>query len=161
MNAWPGSRTPRERAALGIALFVAAVSVVFVLLTEPGAAHLQRSRARLEGALAAHEHVAAIARQVDAIGPSRAASAGAGLPQETLMSVIDASAQAAGITGAVKRLAPAAGDEVGVVLEAVAFDALMGWLVGLHADHGLSVGQFTANPGTRTGSVNVTLVLSR
>jgi len=161
MNAYLASKSPRERAALGVALFATVVGSVFILLTEPGAASLQRSRARLESAVAAHEHVAGIARQAAAIVQVSGVSRGADEPQQTLMSVIDASAQTAGITEAVRRLAPAAGDEVSVVLEAVAFDALMNWLAGLDAEHGLAVEQFTANPGSRAGDVNVSLVLSR
>lgn len=161
MNVYLASKSPRERAALGIALFVTVVSGVFMLLTEPGDARLQRSRARLESAVAGYEHVAAIARQADAIAQASVTTTDADIPQQTLMSVIDASAEAAGISAAVKRLAPAAGDEVSVVLEAVEFDALMDWLAALHTDYGLNADQFTANPGTERGRVNVSLVLSR
>lgn len=161
MNAYLESKSPRERAALGIGLFVAVTTGVFMLVTEPGEARLQRSRAQLASAAAAHDQLLVIASEAAAIAQASAASTGAALPRETLLSVIDASAQAAGIREAVKRLAPAAGDEVSVVLEGVAFDALMTWLASLYADYGLDIEQFTANPGTHSGSVNVSLVLSR
>ncbi len=161
MNAFLQSKSPRERAALAVGLFVTVVCAVFMLFTEPGDARLKRTRAQLRGAVAAHEHVVDIARQVAVAAPAVAAGSGAPPARETLMSVIDASAEAAGITGAVKRFAPASDHEVSVVLEAVGFDALMSWLAELHAEHALDIEQFTANPATIPGSVNVSLVLSR
>jgi len=161
MNAFLSSRTPRERAAFALALFFTAASAVFILFTEPGDARLQRSRAQLDEAVAAHEHVVAIARQLAGSTPAAAAGTDPLPPQTTLMSVLDASAEAAGITGAVKRFVPVSASEVSVVLEAVAFDALINWLAGLHADYALKVEQFTANPTAIRGSVNVSLVLSR
>lgn len=160
MNAYLQAKSPRERAALGLAFFLAVAAAVFVLFTEPGAARLQRSRAQLDGVTAAHAHVTGIAARVAGLGQAAAAAERTLPAGETLMSVIDATAVEAGITSAIKRLVPTSDREVSVVLEAVPFDDLMIWLGGLNSVYGLDVVQFTANAGASGGHVNVSLVLS-
>lgn len=160
MNGYLQSKSPRERAALGLAVFIMALAAVFALLTEPGTARLQRSRAQLASVTATHVHVAGIARRMAGFEEATAAGVRTLPPDATLMSVIDATALKAGITHAVKRLVPRSANEVSVVLEAVPFDELMSWLGDLHSAYGFNIDQFTANPGARGGHVNVSLVLS-
>lgn len=147
---------PREKALVSGALGIIALLALWLLAWEP----LADSRAGLADRVSEQQ---ALADWLEQIEPEVVRLRGQDASARTLddrsaLSVIDSSARAAGLAGALRRIEPGAGNEVRVVFEGAEFEGLMGWLDTLVGQRPLRVTQVSADRRER-GRVDVTLTL--
>jgi general secretion pathway protein M len=79
---------------------------------------------------------------------------------ESLLAVINRTARAAHVDGAIRRISPTGNTAASLTLADVSFDHLIGWLVSLRENLDVDVIQVSITAGPRTGLVNATLSLA-
>jgi general secretion pathway protein M len=149
---------PRERRLVGIAAVLVALVLAWMLIWEP----LRETRSEAARQVATQR---ALLDWLDRLAPQvRAArdqdGPDAGPDPRSTLAMIDDTARAAGLAGALRRIEPAAGGEVRVDFEGAPFPGLMGWLAGLTAEHPMAVVRMTADRSA-AGRVDATVVLRR
>jgi len=145
---------PRERRMLGVAGAVLAAAVLWVGVWEP----LDRHRDELRARVAANRALADWLGTLDAGAPFTA-DAVRTLEDRSALAVIDQTARAAGLAGALVRIEPGAADEVRVVLQRAEFPALMSWLGDLVEQRPFRVAELRADRA-ESGRVDATIVLA-
>jgi general secretion pathway protein M len=78
---------------------------------------------------------------------------------KSLLALADASARAAGLSGALKRVEPTGGNSVRVSFEIANFDVLVDWLSQLARDYGVRVSDFSTDKVEGLGLVNARVTL--
>ncbi len=78
---------------------------------------------------------------------------------KSLLALADATARAAGLAGALKRVEPTGAASVRVSFEIASFDALVDWLERLTRDYGITVSDFSADKVEGLGLVNARVTL--
>lgn len=79
---------------------------------------------------------------------------------QSLLSLTDQTARAAGLAGALSRIEPVNNDEVSVWLNGASFDEVMAWLSDLSIERGVHIDQLSVNRATDPSSVDVRLTLT-
>ena len=79
----------------------------------------------------------------------------------SLSTLIDQSAQQAGLAQALKRVEPRQDGKLNVRLEAVEFAGLLSWLHALYQQHGVTIVNAILNRQSVSGQVDVRLILQR
>ncbi|MGK7294671.1 MAG: type II secretion system protein GspM [Candidatus Wenzhouxiangella sp. M2_3B_020] len=148
----------RERLLVGVAAIVIAAVLVWTLAWEP----LAEARSDLRRQVAAER---ALLDWLDRLEPEvRRLRARAGparsMEGRSMLALIDDSARAAGLAGALRRIEPGGTGEVRVDLSAAAFPDLMQWLVELSAGRPVVVERFSADR-VGPGRVDSVVVLRR
>jgi general secretion pathway protein M len=82
-------------------------------------------------------------------------------PGGSLLTVVDRSAGAAGLKGALERMEPDGADRVRLWVAPSSFDALVRWLGTVQTRHGLRVEAASFEPGESPGTVQARITLSR
>lgn len=155
MRAWWNGLAARERTALLIAAGVAAAALFWVAVWEPLDAAGARERARLEQQMALLDWLERIAPELRQ-RPSDASGSARSLGGRSPLAVIDQSARAAGLAGALRRIEPLGEREVRVMVERAAFADLMGWLAALVRERPMQVARLDldrAEPGRVDGII--------
>jgi general secretion pathway protein M len=156
MREWFLSREPRERIVLASGAVLAAVILFWGIIWAPlrdNSAELRDSVAQKSRLLVDLQRAAAIAPAADA----RPASTGT----QSLVVLIDSTAQSHGLAGALTRTRPEGANGISVTFRDASFDALVSWLVTLESAHGLIVESATVNGTRAPGLVNGQLLLRR
>ncbi len=78
----------------------------------------------------------------------------------SLLILVDQSARAAGLGGAVKRVEPQGADKIRIQLEDAGFDALIRWLGALDREHGVTIDNAAISSKSAAGQVDARLILS-
>lgn len=154
LEAWYHSLQHRERR------FVAAGAVIAAIVLLLGLLSLDRSVARAQTRLAHREQdlawMRSVAPELAAAGP---ASASAPASQRSLIVVVDAAAQEAGLGTALSSSEPSGSNGLRVRLDKAPFDTLVGWLARLSEQHGIRVDSATIDSAGAPGIVNAGIVL--
>jgi type II secretory pathway component PulM len=90
-----------------------------------------------------------------------AASRPGGMSSESLVVLINRTAQQAGIASALTNQAPQGDNSIRVRLERANFDAVVGWLGMLEQQFGIQTESASLDRGESLGIVNASLVLTR
>lgn len=152
---WQALSTRDQRALLVMAaclIFFAAWTLVVTPILGHAQRQQDRYRAELEN-LAWMQANAAVAQQ------SARQASGALPPGQSLLAVINASAQAAGLS--LQRFEPDGETRVRVTLEKAVFTDVMRWLVSLEQQYGIVTGSLTADSPGEPGLVNIRLTLGQ
>lgn len=157
MRAWWEGLAPRERRITAVALLTAALAVLFLFGIEPA---LER-RAALDTQLQTLVNDQA---WMQAQAPAVRARAQAGttrLPASprggsSPLAVVDASARAAGLGSALRRVRPME-TSVEAELEGAPYTVLVRWLGALEGQHGLRIASLGIDRGAEPGRVNAQL----
>jgi len=157
VRAWWSDLAARERIALLIAAGVAAAALFWVAVWEPLAAAGARERARLEQQMALLDWLERIAPEVRQ-QPADASGSARNLGGRSALAVIDQSARAAGLAGALRRIEPLGEREVRVMVERAAFADLMRWLAALVRERPMQVARLDLDRA-ETGRVDGIIVL--
>lgn len=148
----------RERLLVGLAAVVVAAVLAWTLAWEPLAearSDLRRQVAAERALLDWLERLEPEVRRLRAqAGPARS------MEGRSMLALIDESARAAGLAGALRRIEPSGTGEVRVDLSAAAFPDLMQWLVGLSARRPVAVERLSADR-VGPGRVDSVIVLRR
>lgn len=156
MKEWFLSREPRERLVLGAGAAIAIVVIAWALVWSP----LVTATTRLEGSVESKSRLLTDVRRASAT----AAPASAGSRQsntQSLVVLVDRTAQAHGLAGALTRTRPEGANGINITFQNASFDALIDWIVVLEREHGVSVERSTFNSTRDTGLVNGQLFLRR
>jgi type II secretory pathway component PulM len=155
MREWFFSREPRERVVLAIGAAATLLLIGYGLVWKPLA----------DGSEALHLDVAAKSRllvdleRAAAVAPvEQAPRAGS---DQSLVVLVDRTAQRHGLAGALTRTRPDGTTGINVTLQNAAFDALLAWLITRERDHGVSVESASVTSSRQQGLVNGQLLLRR
>ncbi|MBN1237163.1 MAG: type II secretion system protein M [Gammaproteobacteria bacterium] len=157
MKEWFLSREPRERVVLAAGAALAAVIVFWAFVWTPmrdGSTELRERVSQKTQLLVDLQRASALA---PVEGDRPAPSAGT----QSLVVLIDRTAQSHGVAGALTRTRPEGADAINVTVRDAAFDELVGWLVTLQTAHALTVESATFNGSRAPGLVNGQLLLRR
>jgi general secretion pathway protein M len=156
MKEWFLSREPRERAVLSAGAVIAAILVFWLFIWTP----MRDGSAELRDDVAQKTRLLVDLQRASALAPvegDRPAPTGT----QSLVVLIDRTAQSHNVAGALTRTRPEGSDAIGVTLRDASFDDLVGWLVALQSSHGLTVESATFNGTRAPGLVNGQLLLRR
>ena len=154
MKAWWEALQPRERLILGAGGIVAALIVIWGFVWQP----LTGGRAQLRTAVAEKEQLLSEVSRAAAIDVTGAMPAAGG---QSLFVLIDQTAQAAGLGGALTRARPDGPNTIDVTFSSASFDALVGWLITLNQNSGIYVDGASINTARQEGLVSGQLRLRR
>lgn len=156
MKAWFLGLAPRERLMVSGAAVVVVLLLAYLLVVEP----LQQRRAMLERGVVAQRELLTWMR--DAVVPLRGNTGesenGRG---QSLFAVVDRSARATVLAGALQRVQPEGQGNVRVWFEDAPFDDLVRWIATLQREHGVAVNTLAVQQTDTAGLVNARLTLER
>lgn len=156
MKTWFLGLAPRERLLVGGAAVVFVLLLAYLLVVEP----LQQRRAVLErGVVAQREllawmHTAVVPLRGDTTAPSSSRG-------QSLFAVVDRSARATVLAGALQRVQPEGQGNVRVWFNDAPFDDLVRWIATLQRDHGITVNTLSIERTDTAGLVSARLTLER
>lgn len=160
MKAWWAGLAPRERRILVLGAVALGLILAWVAVWEPllqGRSALRSDVARLSAEAVWMEQVADDVRRRARLEQRAPALPGAG---GSVLTLIEVSANAAGLRSALTRVQPE-GDGARLIMDAVGFDALMGWLAELELRQGLRVSELMIEGQQAAGQVSARLLLER
>lgn len=160
MNAWWAGLAPRERRILVLGAVALGLILAWVAVWEPllqGRSALRSDVARLSAEAVWMEQVADDVRRRARLEQRAPALPGAG---GSVLTLIEVSANAAGLRSALTRVQPE-GEGARLIMDAVGFDALMGWLAELEQRQGLRVSELMIEGQQAGGQVSARLLLER
>ncbi len=156
MKTWFLGLAPRERLLLGGGAIVVALLLAYLLVIEP----LQQRRAVLERGVVAQRELLAWMR--DAVVPLRGSTTTPADSQgQSLFAVVDRSARATVLAGALQRVQPEGQGNVRVWFEDAPFDDLVRWVATLQREHGITVNTLSVERADTAGLVNARVTLER
>lgn len=158
MIAWWNGLERREQRLVLAGSLILALLVLYVWAWEPMAEARVAERQRVAQQQALLDWLAAVtpvARQMRQEG--RRSS---DLDGRSLLGLVDETARAAGLAGALSRIEPAGSGEVRVWLEEADFVTTMGWLQSLSVSHPVDVSQLSMERSQRAGRVSVRVTLT-
>ncbi len=159
MNAWWQGLNPRERLLVTLACAASLLALIYLWGVEPLQVRHTRLEGELEGQTRALEVLRALGEEADAL---RAQGTGRrGLAEgQSLLALLNASAKARGISPAIERIVPNGANEASVVVQGIAFDTLVAWLMELRESNGVEARRLVVDgSGTAVGMVNASLTL--
>ncbi|MEX0899964.1 MAG: type II secretion system protein M [Gammaproteobacteria bacterium] len=156
MKTWFLGLAPRERLLIGGAAGAVVLLLAYLLVVEP----LQQRRAVLERGVVAQRELLAWMR--DAVVPLRGnTSAPADSRGQSLFAVVDRSARATVLAGALQRVQPEGQGNVRVWFNDAPFDDLVRWIATLQREHGITVNTLSVERVDTAGLVNARVTLER
>lgn len=156
LKTWYASLQKREQRVLAAGVAFLAVMLVYGLLLHPYFSSVRALRADVEQQQTKLVTMHQLATQLQSLRGQQPA----GLPSEqSLLAVVDKSANDAGFGTALKQVQTNSDGTVHLQLQAAGFDNLMRWLGDLQRQYGIGVQQLIAQRGTTPGSVDVSLTL--
>lgn len=158
MKEWWQNLQPRERSLLGIGAFAVLAALVFLLVLEPLSAKRARLQAQLAAETASLTRVQALAEEAARLRQGTL-PVGA-LPEgQSLLAVLNDSAQTGGIQTSIERVVPNGTGEASVTFDDIAFDALMTWMITLRERYGIEASRLVVDKAQQRGRVNANLTL--
>lgn len=160
MKAWWAGLAPRERRILVLGAVALGLILAWIAVWEPllqGRSALRSDVARLSAEAVWMEQVADDVRRRARLEQRAPALPGAG---GSVLTLIEVSANAAGLRSALTRVQPE-GEGARLIMDAVGFDALMGWLAELELRQGLRVSELMIEGQQAAGQVSARLLLER
>ena len=148
----------RERGLIVLAAVVIVLVLLWTFVWEPLQQSSQDNRARIAEQQSLLLWLESIEPEVQRLRAEQNARTGIG--NRSPISLIDQTARAAGLAGALQRIEPASSNQVRVVFEQVEFAGLMEWLSSLLAEQPYRVEQFSGQRGLSTGRVDAVLVFT-
>ena len=156
MKEWFMSREPRERIVLASGAVIAAIIIFWSFVWTP----LRDGSAELSSSVAQKTQLLVDLQRAAALAP---VEGGRQVTQTTqsLVVLIDRTAQAHNLAGAVTRTRPEGSDAISVTVREAPFDDLIEWLVTLQSMHGLAAESVSFNGARTPGLVTGQLLLRR
>jgi general secretion pathway protein M len=152
---WYAGLQPRERLLVACAAGLVVIAILYLLFFGPFAKALNTRQQNVERK---QQDLVWMRGMSNTVRMSASGRTGGG---ESLVVLVNRTAQQAGITGALMNQAPQGDSGIRVRLEGVQFDALVAWLGMLHEQSGIEVDNASIERAERTGIVNASLTLQR
>lgn len=157
MKDWLETLAPRERAVLAVGAVLAVLIVFWGLIWQP----LSDGTAELREQVERKSRLHVDAQRAAAVEPTGDATPAAAEPGQSLVLLVDGTAQSHGLSGALTRTRPEGADGISVTFRDAPFDAVVSWLVALWNDHGVRVETASVNGAREPGLVNGQILLRR
>lgn len=160
MKDWFYSLAPRERLMVTGCAAVVAIALVYLMMWAPFA----ERHAQLVVNVNAQQETLAWMRQASVqVQQARSASSQTAMINDprSLLSIVDSTAEQAGVRQAITRMEPEGDDGVKLSMENADFDATIRWLGGLKRSHNVEVAQASITPSDAPGQVDTRLSLQR
>jgi general secretion pathway protein M len=157
MKIWWEALSLRERGLVAGGVLLTLVLLFHLLFWEPFQTHyrrLQRSVAELRADLAWMQQAAQEIGRLGGAGEARPTDDG-----RSLLTLVDQTARAAGLGGALKQVAPQGVDQLSAQLDAVDFNQLIAWLGELERDHFIAIVNLSVDRTSATGRVNARVIV--
>lgn len=159
MSNWWAGLAPRERITLIAGMIVLGLLLLWLLLVEPAANKRLELRQEVMQLTADHTWMQQAAVEVRRrAGMQGNNQSGSGVAGGSVLTLIEVSANAAGLKEAIERVQPE-GDGARLWFEAVSFDRLVGWLAELEQRQGLLVSQLAVDAGAEPGMVSARVLV--
>lgn len=156
MKAWFERLQPRERLVLGAGLAAALLLLVYAVIWSP----LRNGSLELRDTVAEKGRLIADLRRAESLG-SDGATRVATAANESLLVLVENTAQSAGLAGSFTRTRPDGSDAINITFQNASFDGLVGWLVMLETTHGIVVERASVTGSRERGLVTGQLFLRR
>jgi type II secretory pathway component PulM len=137
----------REQVVLVVGVLLAAMIILWSFVWSP----LRDGASELEASITERSRQVVDLRRAANLDSTSAVSAPAG-DATTLLYLIDETARPLGLAATFTRTSPDGGNAINVTFRDARFDRLIGWLIDLEQNHGVSVASTTF---TRTGSSGI------
>ncbi len=159
MIAWWQGLNPRERLLVTLACAASLFALIYLWGVEPLQVRQTRLRGELEGQTRALQVLRELGKEADALR-ARGTARGGLAEGQSLLALLNASAKARGISPAIERIVPNGATEASVVVQGIAFDALVAWVLELRSTAGVEARRLVIDgSGTAVGMVNASLTL--
>jgi general secretion pathway protein M len=156
LKTWYKGLQPRERLLVLSAMGVLAIALLYLALFGPLAKELNKREARVTTKQQDLVWMRSVANNVRMATASRGGSSG-----ESLVVLINRTAQQAGITSSLVNQAPQGDNGIRLRIEGVSFDAMVTWLGQLDQQFGVQVDTASVDRSDKIGIVNASLMLTR
>lgn len=158
MKAWWSRLNHRQQRAMWALALVLVMTTGYVGLWEPWVQAKHQYAQEVAYHQATLDWLGALAPSLDALQDQQAIGQ---LDQgQSLLSLTDQTARAAGLAGALSRIEPVTESQVSVWLNGANFDEMMGWLSDLSIERGVQVDQMSVNRASDPTLVDVRLTLA-
>lgn len=157
MKEWFLKLEPRERRIFLIGAAVAAVIVLWGLVWRP----LSTGADELRESVGEKTRLLADLRRAVALTPAADAGADPAAAGESLITLVDSTAQSSGLSRSFTRTRPDGADAISVSFQNAPFDDIVGWLVTLERSYGISVESASFSGARDAGLVSGQLFLRR
>lgn len=158
MKSWWAGLASRERVVLGGGATLLALMLIYLMVWEPIAIQREQLRSDISGLSADLAWMQQVAVQVKSHASQQSNQPSAGAVGGSVLTLVEVSARAAGLHGALERVQP---EEQGARLwfTDTGFDGLLRWLGELELRHGLRVSQLAVDAGNAPGMVTARIKL--
>jgi general secretion pathway protein M len=159
MKDWFYSLQPRERLTITACAIVMATALIYLLVWAP----IADARAQLAiNVKAQREELAWMRQASQQVQRARRTVPSAVVNDpRSLLSIVDSSAEQAGVRDAIERMEPEGDDGVKLSMENAGFDATIQWLGALKRSHNVDVVSASIAPSGKPGEVDSRLSLQR
>jgi general secretion pathway protein M len=154
MKQWFESLESRERMILSGGALIAAIIVFWSFVWQP----IAQGTTDMQAAIESKQKVLVDLYRVGSVASSEGASSSGG---QSLFVLIDQTAQASGLGGAITRARPEGTSEINVTFQNASFDVLLAWLIQLQQNNGITVEGASINSTRERGLVSGQLALRR
>jgi general secretion pathway protein M len=158
INSWYKTLQPREKMLVASVLGVAALAIVYLALFGPLANALH---ARQERVAEKRKDLVWMLSMQNAVRMAAASRGNQGINGESLVVMVNRTAQQAGIGSALVNQAPQGDNGIRVRLEGANFDAMVSWLGALEQQYGVRADTASVDRTDKIGIVNASLMLTR
>ncbi len=158
MKEWWENLAERERLLLSVGALVLALLLGYLFVVEPLQNELKTATAERDAKTALFHKLQGIAAEADALRAQRVLAGS--LPDGAdAQSLVQQSAEAAGLKEQVKNVGPGDAGSVKLRLEQARFDTALLWLATLRQQYGLRVEAFSAKRAGEPGTADVDVTL--
>jgi len=157
LKAWYKALQPQERMLVLSASVVVAIAILYLALFAPLAKTLSARQERVDRKQQDLVWMRSVSNTVRMSAATRPAGSGS----ESLVVLINRTAQQAGIMSALTNQAPQGDNGIRVRLEGASFDSLVTWLGLLDQQFGVQVDNASVDRADKAGIVNASVMLTR
>jgi general secretion pathway protein M len=158
INSWYKALQSREKMLVAGAIGVTAFAIIYIAMFGPLA---KAVHAREERVAEKRKDLVWMLSMQNAVRMSAAARGGQGMSGESLVVMVNRTAQQAGIGSALVNQAPQGDNGIRVRLEGANFDAMVNWLGVLEQQNGVRADTASVDRTDKVGVVNASLMLTR
>ena len=159
MTLWWQTLSARERGLLSLGAGAVLATLIFLTVLEPLQAKRARLAAQVAGETQTMHKIRALAGEALRLR-AQPSQGGALPPGQSLLAVLNDTAQADGIQNTFARVVPNGEAEASVTFDAVGFDQLVRWLITLREQFGIEATRLVIDKVEAPGRVNASLTLA-
>ncbi|MCB1777217.1 MAG: type II secretion system protein M [Candidatus Competibacteraceae bacterium] len=159
MKAWWAHLDIREQGLVSGGIVLALLILGYGLIWEPFQSSHRRLQQRVAEQRADLAWMRQAAQEIQRLSNSAGATQSQATDGRSLLTRVDQTARAAGLSAALKQITPQGDDKLSARLDAVAFDKLLPWLSALEHEHRITLINLSVDRTAAPGRVNARVIL--